>query len=140
MTRDEAIRLRAQMENIFDIAAASMTNDQTIENRVLCKAWALGVHAAGTVRSVDGYPYKCIQSHDTKEHPDIVPGSTAWATFWIPFHGTSPETALPFVQPTGAHDMYQPGEYMIYTDGLLYRNKVATDHSPTAYADAWEIA
>lgn len=139
MTRDEAIQMRKQMENIFDIAAASMTNDQAIENRVLCKAWALGVHAVGTVRSVDGYPYKCIQSHDTAEHPDIVPGSTAWPTFWIPLHGTTPETALPWLKPTCAEDMYKPGESMIYTDGLLYLNKQATDHSPTDYAAAWEV-
>ena len=139
MTRDEAIQMRKQMENTFDIAAASMTNDQAIENRVLCKAWALGVHAVGTVRSVDGYPYKCIQSHDTKEHPDIVPGSTAWPTFWIPLHGTTPETALPFVQPTGAHDMYLAGEYAVFDVGV---KKCIRDTAynyiddPTAWEDA----
>ena len=59
--------------------------------------------------------------------------------FWIPFHGTSAETALPWLKPTCAEDMYKPGEYMIYTDGLLYRNKVATDHSPTDYPAGWEV-
>lgn len=139
MTRDEAIQMRKQMENIFDIAAASMTNDQAIENRVLCKAWALGVHAMGTIRSVDGYPYKCIQSHDTKEHPDIVPGSTAWPTFWIPLHGTTPETALPFVQPDYTEDRYKAGEYAIFDVGM---KKCVRDTTYTYIDDptAWEDA
>ena len=139
MTRDEAIQMRKQMENTFDIAAASMTNDQAIENRVLCKAWALGVHTVGTVRSVDGYPYKCIQSHDTAEHPDIVPGSTAWPTFWIPLHGTTPETALPFVQPGYTEDRYKAGEYAIFDVGM---KKCVRDTTYTCTDDptAWEDA
>ena len=138
MTRDEAIALRAKMENTYALATMSMTIDQVIENRDLCQAWAEGLHLVDEVRTVEGYPYKCRQEHNTNVYPDIVPGGSAWATFWIPYHGLTPETALPFVAPTGAHDMYLTGEYMIYTDGLLYRCKSDTAYSPTDYTAAWE--
>lgn len=138
MTRDEAIKLRAQMEETYAAAAPNMTVQMLIRNRALCAKWAEGEHIVDEVRTVEGYPFKCRQEHDTAEHPDIVPGSTAWPTFWIPYHGTSPETALPWLKPTCAEDVYKPGEYMIFTDGLLYLNKMATDHSPTDYPGAWE--
>lgn len=137
MNRDEAIKLRAQMEETYAAAAPNMTVQMLIQNRALCAKWAEGKHAVDEVRTVDGYPYKCRQEHDTAEHPDIVPGGAAWATFWIPFHGTSPETALPFVQPTGAHDMYKVGEYALFD--VLMRCKRDTAYHYTDDPDAWEI-
>ena len=49
------------------------------------------------------------------------------------------ETARPFVPVQGAHDMYRTGEYMIFTDGKVYRCKQDTNFSPTDYAQAWEV-
>lgn len=139
MTREQALALRAQMEETFAAAAPNMTVQMLIQNRALCAKWEEGKHLADEIRTVEGYPYKCRQDHDTAEYPDIVPDGSAWATFWIPFHGTSAETALPFVAPTGAHDMYLAGEYMTL-GGVLYRCKADTAYSPTEYADAWEDA
>ena len=139
MTRDEAIKLRAKMENTFSLASVSMTSDQIIENRALCATWEEGEHLVDEVRTVDGYPFKCRQEHDTATYPDIVPSGSAWATFWIPFHGTSAETALPFVQPTGAHDMYLADEYAVFDAGM---KKCIRDTAynyiddPTAWEDA----
>lgn len=45
--------------------------------------------------------------------------------------------ALPWTAPTGAHDMYKTGEYMIY-DGKIYLCKSDTAYSPSDYAAAWE--
>ena len=43
--------------------------------------------------------------------------------------------------PTGAHDVYQAGEYMRWVDGLIYRCKVdATVHGPVALPGSWEVA
>ena len=137
MTRDEAIKLRSLIEDTFEKAVPAMTDDQIIYKRALCAKWAEGKHAVDEVRTVDSYPYKCRQEHDTAEHPDIVPGGTAWATFWIPFHGTSPETALPFVQPTGAHDMYKVDEYALFD--VLMRCKRDTAYHYTDDPDAWEV-
>lgn len=118
MTRDEAIALRAKMENTYALAAVNMTNDQVIENRALCQAWGPGAHLVNEIRTANNYPYKCRQDHDTAIYPDIVPGGPAWGTFWIPYHGRTPETALPFVQPTGAHDMYFAEEYAEFDVGV----------------------
>ena len=74
-----------------------------------------------------------------RQYPDVKPGNTAWHTFNRPLHGTSPATARPFVQPTGAHDMYHAGEYMIWTDGKTCRCKSDTAYSPADYAAAWEM-
>ena len=40
-------------------------------------------------------------------------------SLWKPWHSRKPEYALPWEQPTGAHDMYKAGEYMIWTDGTV---------------------
>ncbi|MBQ8144593.1 MAG: hypothetical protein IJ042_07380 [Butyricicoccus sp.] len=137
MTRDEAIKLRAKMENTFAMAAASMTGDQIITNRILCKPWSPGVYAVGDVRTTAGGIWSCCQAHDSTANPAWTPD--AERALWAPYHGTTADTALPFVQPTGAHDMYKQSEYMIYTDGQLYRCLSDTAYSPTDYADAWEV-
>ena len=42
--------------------------------------------------------------------------------------------------PTGAHDMYKAGEYMIWADGLTYLCKQDTNFSPEEYLQAREVA
>ena len=64
-----------------------------------------------------------------RQYPDVKPGNTAWHTFNRPLHGTSPATARPFVQPTGAHDMYHAGECAIY-NAKMYRCTADTAYSP----------
>ena len=136
----EAKALRSQMEATFAKAAPVMTNEEVIENRVLCKVWEAGKHTAGEVYSTGEQIWQCIQDYDNAVYPDIVPGNAAWNTFHKPYHGTTKETAMPWVQPTGAHDMYLTGEYMVWTDGLTYHCKADTVYTPTEYAAAWEVA
>lgn len=80
-------------------------------------------------------PYKCILEYDASVQTnwDLSVG-----TLWIPYHGISKTTAYPWSAPTGAHDMYKAGEYMTYTDGLIYKCLSDTVYSPTGYAQAWE--
>ena len=98
--------------------------------------WKPGAFNAGDVRTFNGAPYKCVQSHDSTDNPDWTPDATP--ALWIQYHGTSPDTARPWVQPTGAHDMYKAGEYMIWTDGKIYRCLSDTNFSPAEYAQAWD--
>ena len=84
-------------------------------------------------------PWKCRQEHDTTTYPDITPDGSAWRTFWIPFHGTTPETAQDWISPSGAHDQYEAGEYMVWTDGNTYLCNQATVYTPEEYAQAWEL-
>lgn len=138
MRLHEARSLRNQMEVVFEKAAPSMTNDEIIQNKTLCKIWTLGKHSVGEVYSTGDQIWQCIQDYDNAVYPDITPLGTAWATFHKPYHGTTKDTARPWVAPTGAHDIYLTGEYMIWTDGVIYKCLQNTNFSPVDYAAAWE--
>ena len=140
MKRAEAYALRAQMEAAFEKATPNMTADEVIRSRVLCKPWKPGKHSAGEIYATANQVWKCIQDYDHAIYPKIAPENATWGTFHTPYHGTTPDTAMPWVQPTGAHDIYLTGEYMVWTDGLIYRCLSSTNYSPANYARAWEIA
>lgn len=112
-------------------------DDARITISVLYPDWVSGSHAVGDIYNADAQTWECYQAYDNAVYPDIRPGQTAWYTFNRPLHGKSPETARPWVAPTGAHDIYKSGEYMIYTDGKTYRCNANTNFSPIDYTEAW---
>lgn len=118
-----------------------MSADQTITVAALYDEWTEGAYQVGDIRLAwyggAHQPWKCRQEHDTATYPDITPNGTAWRTFWIPFHGTSPETAQDWIAPSGAHDQYEAGEYMIW-NGQTYKCLSPTVYTPEEYAQAWE--
>lgn len=115
------------------------TADERIQCAALYPVWAAGTHTQGDIYTVAADPWECIQSYDNGVYPDINPGNAAWHTFNRPYHGTTLETARTFVQPTGAHDMYKAGEWMIY-GGKAYKCLSDTAYSPGDYSAAWEVA
>lgn len=117
------------------------TDDKRIRASALYEDWAAGAHAVGDIYNAYGQTWECYQAYDNAVYPDVVPGTAAWYTFNRPLHGTSPETARPWVAPTHSIDIYKQGECMIWTDGSTYRCTAAngTNFSPADYADAWEI-
>lgn len=94
-------------------------------------------HEVGEVATnpVSGYPYECMTAYDGAVQQDWTIDNR---TLWKPWHSRSAEYALPWEQPTGSHDMYKEGEYMIWTDDKTYRCKSDTNFSPEEYAQAWE--
>lgn len=122
---------------------STMSADDTITVAALYDEWTEGSYQVGDIRLAwyngSHQPWKCRQEHDTTTYPDITPDGSAWRTFWIPFHGTTPETAQNWIAPSGAHDQYEAGEYMIYTDGLTYKCLSDTNFSPDEYEQAWEV-
>ncbi len=126
--------MRAAMDGGVTLAAESGT---PAINAVaaLVRLWKPGVYAVGDVRAESGVPYKCVQAHDSTANPGWMP--SAVPALWMQYHGTSKETARAWVAPAGAHDMYKQGEWMIYTNGLLYECLTDTAYSPTDYAQAW---
>lgn len=96
-------------------------------------------YEVGDVRThpVTGTPKECITAYDGSVQPDWTIDT---ATLWKPWHSRKKEYALPWEQPTGAHDMYKAGEYMIWTDGNTYKCVQDTNFSPEEYAQAWEDA
>ena len=136
--RTDILQQAQGLRSAMDKAAAHVTADNDrLEIRALYLPWEAGEHIVGDIYTANGQVWECIQAYDNAVYPDVAPGAAAWGTFHRPLHGTSPETAMPFVQPTGAHDIYKAGEYMTLAD-KLWRCRSDTAYSPTEYADAWE--
>ena len=121
---------------------SDVQNNEVIDLGPLLMPWKSGTssetvsYKVGDVRTYDGKIWKCVQAHDHHGEPGWEPGSVS---MWGAYHATDADHALPWVAPTGAHDMYKAGEYMIYTDGVTYRAKIDTAYSPEEYAQAWEV-
>lgn len=96
-------------------------------------------HEAGEValHPDTGYPKECMTAYDgTVQQGWTIDNRTLWK----PWHSRKAEYALPWEAPTGAHDMYKAGEYMIWTDNKVYMCKQDTNFSPEEYPQAWEDA
>mgnify|MGYP004513939403 FL=1 len=138
----EEVLTAAEEIAAMQTAAVAVLRFVTVDNDRLAAGalypkWIEGEHAAGELYTARGQVWECIQAYDNAVYPDIVPGGAAWGTFHRPLHATSPDTARPWVQPTGAHDIYKAGEYMTL-DGVLYKCLQDTAYSPAEYAAAWE--
>lgn len=116
------------------------TDDKRIRASGLYPDWTPGSHPKGEICNAAGQTWEVFQAYDNAVYPEIRPGEAAWHTFNRPLHGTSPETARPWCKPRhGTTDIYHTGEYMIWTDGSLYRCLRDTDFSPGEYPADWEI-
>lgn len=113
------------------------TADEIIMCSALYPEWEAGVHKTDEIFLLDGDPWKVLAAYDNATHPDIAPGETAWATFNIPYHGTTRQTARAWVKPNNATDIYKVGEWCVF-GGKYYVSKRGTDFSPTEYPADWE--
>lgn len=127
-----------QKETIMQQIAKSEDKTLGIQCMALFEAWKEDNYEVGDVRTdpKTGYPYECITQHDGISNPEWTIKNR---TLWKPWHSKSLEYALPYEAPTGAHDMYKTGEFMIFTDGKVYKALQDTNFSPTEYAQAWEV-
>lgn len=120
-------------------AFATESEDKTLA--IACMAffypWTPGTYAVGDIRTdpETGYPRECILAHDSTVNTDWT---IQTASLWKPYHSRKKEYALPWEQPTGAHDIYKAGEYMIWTDFGIYRCLADTNFSPADYPAGWE--
>lgn len=132
--RKELLAMRKALDGL--VGKIVETPAEVNEYQAAVREWKMGAYAIGDVRAYLGAPYKCVQAHDSTGNPTWTPDATP--ALWMQYHGTTEESARPWIAPTGAHDMYKAGEYMIYTDGKLYKCLSDTAYSPTDYAQAWQ--
>ena len=111
------------------------TDDVIVEMLKYIPEWTQGKYIIGDVRKYNGQPKICSQAHDSTNNATYNP---TVANLWSPYHAKSKEHALPWIAPTGAHDIYKAGEWMVFTDGSTYKCLSNTDRSPTEYAQAWK--
>ena len=136
--RLRAQRLRAAMDAalVGIVTAGGASETETVNNAMaMIRQWQPGAYSVGDVRTYEGVPYKCVQAHDSTANSVWTPPSVP--ALWMQYHGTSRETARPWVQPQGAHDQYKRGEWMVWTDGAAYECVQDTVYTPDQYAQAW---
>lgn len=128
-------KARALRKLIQEYAEKAEDKTLVIATSNYFEEWKQGAYNVGDVCTSNGYPYECIMAHDSTNNPtwDI-----SVRTLWKPYHSRKAEFALQWEQPTGSHDMYRTGEYMVY-DGNVYMCKSDTNYSPTEYPQAWEV-
>ena len=132
----DAFRRRAAQ----DAALGAVDSDSVAlvnEIAALMREWVPGAYAVGDLRMYADIPRRCVQAHDSTANPLWTPEV---ASLWMEYHGTSVETARPYKPPAGAHDAYQVDEFMIWTDGAIYRCKVPnTVHDPGVLPGSWSV-
>ena len=137
MTEQQIVKLksiRAALDGLVVKIADSPEEINT--NMAAIRPWKPGAYVISDVRMYIGIPYRCVQAHDSTSNPDWTPDVVP--ALWMQYHGTSVETARAWIAPTGAHDIYKSGEYMVFTDGKTYKCIADTNYSPNDYAQAWE--
>lgn len=137
MTEAQRAELLAMRKALDDLVSKIVESPVEINSTLVAiRPWKPGKYAVGDVRMYYGVPYKCVQAHESTVSTDWAPEDAP--ALWMQYHGTTPDTARPWIAPIGAHDMYKAGEYMIFTDAQMYRCKSDTTYSPSDYPAAWE--
>lgn len=117
-------------------AQESTTANEVIDMLELLAPWKEGPHMAGEVVVYNDYPYRVVQAHDSTGNPGWNPKEAP--ALFAPFHATDKEHALPWVSPTGAHDAYNRGEWMIFK-GVVYECQMdGCVYDPEVYPSAWK--
>lgn len=131
--RNQLIALRKALDSF--VTKISDTPAEINDNQIVLRPWQPNTYSLGDVRVYENIPYKCVQAHDSTGNDAWNPPATP--ALWMQYHGTSVESARPWIAPTGAPDMYKAGEYMIWTDESIYKCLIDTVYSPTDYSQAW---
>lgn len=113
-----------------------MPADHIIAVTAVLPMWEEGTHTVNSIVRYAGQPWRCLQSHDSTGNVTWCPGAAP--SLWGPYHATTAESALPWQAPTGAHDCYNKGEYMIWTDKKVYRSTTDGNvYSPEVCPNGW---
>ena len=96
-----------------------MYNGKKYESVINANVWAPDVYPAG---------WKLVED-SVEPSPEPEPGG-----------GDIVETVPDFVQPTGAHDAYNTGDRVKFTDGHIYESTIDNNvWSPDAYPAGWKL-
>lgn len=81
----------------------------------------------------DNIPYWAMHDHTSVEGQELQPSLTP--SMWTHYHGTTPDTARPFVQE--GHNPYHTGHYCIENDMIFVCNNDNIVYAPSVYPTAW---
>lgn len=119
---------------LFNIYVPDLTTEEIILCRGLASEWTPKKYKVDEVCVDNGIPFRCIKEHTgTKGNTK----TTSNHELWRPYHGTSIETALPYMNPANESEIYKTGEYIIWTDGSIMKAVKDTNFSPDDEPEAW---
>lgn len=135
---DEKKAILRAFRKLADECIAQMVESpvEINENMIVIRKWKPDLYTTDDVRMYENIPYKCIQTHDSINNETWNP---TVASLWMQYHGTTPETARAWITPTGSHDIYKLGEWIIWTDDRKYECIQNTNFSPADYPNAWKV-
>lgn len=127
------------------IKGYSLTNEDTFnssadiinKNAAAFRIWSADAdYLRGDVRidPADGVPYWAMHAHGISSGHVCQPSKSP--TMWVHCHGTTPETARPFMAE--GHNPYHKGHYCIENGAVFLCNTDNTVHAPSALPNAWE--
>lgn len=119
-------------ESAFN-AAAAIINEDAAAFRVWLEN---GDYLRGDVRidPADKTPYWAIHAHGASSGHVCQPSKTP--SMWAHCHGTSPETARPFVAES--YNLYQQGHYCTENGAVFLCLQNNTVHAPSVLPSAWK--
>lgn len=124
-------------EAAFNAAAAEIN-----DNAAALRLWLPGTadkprdYARTDIRvdPADGCPYWAMVAHTSYAGQELRPSTSP--TIWAHCHGTTPETARPFVAE--GHNPYMSGHYCTENGAVYLCKQDATVHAPSVLPQAWE--
>lgn len=115
-------------------ASAAIIND----NAAAIRVWIPGKeYSRGDIRidAADNCPYWAMHTHTSTPGQELQPSLSP--TVWAHCHGTTPETARPFVAE--GHNPYHTGHYCTEGDVTARCKQDNIVFSPSVLPDAWEV-
>ena len=127
----------AQYARSYVATTEDIQANKVIDFIPLLPQWKEGNYNVGEVVIYNNIPFKCVQSHSSVGIPTWNPIEAA--SLWGRYHGTDANHALPYMAPTGAHDAYMAGEFVIFEDEVIYECLIDnTIFDPATLPDNWK--
>lgn len=134
-------RLLDELEKTYNLTDESAFNSKAAlinANAAGFRVWLADAdYVRGDVRidPTDGVPYWAIHNHGVSSGQIHQPSLSS--TMWTHCHGTSPETARPFIAE--GHNPYMTGHYCKEGNVIARCKQDNVVHAPSVLPTAWEV-
>ena len=137
LNEEQQAKFREYRKILDGHIAMVVENPTEINNCVAAiRVWKAGQsYARYDVRidPADNIPYWAMHDHTSIEGQELQPSLTP--TIWAHYHGTTPETARPFIQE--GHNPYMNGHYCTENGNVYLCGQDNIVYAPSVYPSAW---
>lgn len=143
MKRNEAVGIRKALDNL--VATITLADEASFnssaavinENFMAFRVWRKDrdyVRGDVAIDPADNYPYWAMLANGPSTGQVHQPSTSP--TIWTHCHGTTPETARPFVAE--GHNPYMEGHYCTENGAVYLCKHNNTVYAPSVLSQAWE--